>query len=68
MVLLLSNILYRAACEGVILGVEIEKEAGRKTVVEIWVIIGVSILHTYGGKVKKNVYPFVTFSTTNPTL
>jgi len=33
MEVLLSDILYRAACEGVNLGVEIGKGAGRKTVV-----------------------------------
>jgi hypothetical protein len=50
MVLLHSNILYRAACEGVILGVEIGKEAGRKTVVEIRMIdySGVAFAHVQG--------------------
>jgi hypothetical protein len=66
MVPLLSNILYRAACDGVIRFSEIEKEAGRKTVVEIRVIIRVSTLHTYGGK--RIAYPIATFSTTNPIL
>ena len=61
MVLLLSDVLYRAACEGVILGIGIGKGAGMITVVvfvvEIRVIFLVSALHTYGGEVKRSVYP-----------
>jgi hypothetical protein len=72
MVLLLSDILYRAASEGVNLGVETGKGFGRKTVVvyvvEIRVIFRVSALHKYGGEVNRSVYRIDNFSTTDPIL